>query len=240
MSHDAPRRFAARELVPLGLLAAAGMLFLALGGAHYLSFAELAANRRWLIATVAHAGAVSAAAYVIGYAALVALSFPAAEVLTLAGGFLFGRWLGTLYAVIGATSGAAVVFLAARAGLSGLPQRAGPRVARLAAGFRRDALNYLLFLRLVPIFPFWLVNLVAGAAGLRLRVFLVGTLLGIIPGALVYASLGAGLGAVVDAGRRPDFSVIFRPDVLLPLAALAGLALVPVFYRRRRPPHDGA
>jgi uncharacterized membrane protein YdjX (TVP38/TMEM64 family) len=234
MSPGASGRFAVRELVPLGILALAGVLFLGLGGARYLTFAALAANSKWLLATVARAGTLAAAGFVLVYAVLVALWFPAAELLTIMAGFLFGRWFGTLYAVIGATAGATIVFLAVRAGVAGLAERAHPWATRLVAGFRRNALNYLLFLRLVPVFPFWLVNIVAGAAGLTLRVFVVGTLVGIIPGAFVYASLGVGLGRVIAAGRRPDLAVIFRPDILLPLLGMAALALLPLVYRRWR------
>jgi uncharacterized membrane protein YdjX (TVP38/TMEM64 family) len=237
MSIDPPRRPVARELVPLAILVLTGALFVALGGGRYLTFAALAAHSKWLLATVARAGALAAVGFILGYAVLVALWFPAAELLTITGGFLFGRWFGTLYAVVGATAGATVVFLAVRAGVSGLTARAGPGVAHLAENFRRDGFNYLLFLRLVPVFPFWLVNIVAGAAGLTLRAFVIGTLIGIIPGAFVYASLGAGLDAAIAAGRRPDVMLLFRPNILLPLLGLAVLSLLPVacrHWRRRR------
>ncbi len=103
----------------------------------------------------------------------------------------------------GRRSGRPSVFLAARAGLAGLAARAGPRVRRLESDFRNNALNYLLVLRLIPIFPFWLVNLVAGAVGLRLWVYVLGTFFGIIPVTFVYASLGNGLGTRRREGGRP-------------------------------------
>jgi uncharacterized membrane protein YdjX (TVP38/TMEM64 family) len=210
------------------------VLFLALGGRHYLSFAALAEHRQWLLALVARDGATAAAAFILVYAGLVALSFPAAELLTIAGGLLFGRWLGTAYVVIGATTGATLVFLAARAGLAGLAVRAGPRAERFQAGFQRNALSYLLVLRLVPVFPFWLVNLAAGAAGLRLRVYVIGTFVGIIPGSFIFVSIGTGLGTVIAQGRRPDLAVALEPGVLLPVLGLAALALLPVLYQRWR------
>jgi uncharacterized membrane protein YdjX (TVP38/TMEM64 family) len=234
MLSEEPRPFSVRRLVPLGALVVGAVVFIALGSGRYLTFAALADNREWLLALVADSGAIAALAFIVVYAALVALSFPAAELLTIAGGFLFGRWLGTFYAVIAATIGATVVFLAARAGLAGLAARAGPWAQRFEAGFRRDALSYLLVLRLIPLFPFWLVNLVAGAAGLRLSVFVAGTFFGILPGTFVYANLGTGLGALVAAGRRPGLSLLLAPSVLLPILGLAGLSLVPVLYRRRR------
>jgi uncharacterized membrane protein YdjX (TVP38/TMEM64 family) len=223
--------FSARRLVPLGLLAIASIAFVVGGGYHYLTFATLADNRERLCGLVARWGFGAALLYIAAYAALVALSVPGAVVLTIAGGFLFGTWLGGLCAVVGATVGATGVFLAARAGLGGLARRAGPLIGKLEAGFRADAFNYLLVLRLVPLFPFWLVNLVPALAGVGLLTYLLATSIGIVPGTLVYASLGNGLGQVVD---KPDLLVVFRPSVLLPIVALAVLALVPVWYKRRR------
>jgi uncharacterized membrane protein YdjX (TVP38/TMEM64 family) len=219
---------------PLVLLMLAGVLFIALGGARHLTFAALAANRQWLVALVAREEGLAAALFTLLYAGLVAALFPEAGLLTMAAGFLFGSLLGTFCVVIGATIGATIVFLVARAGFVGLAARAGPRAERLAMGFRRDALSYLLVLRLVPFFPFWLVNLVAGAAGLPLRTYVVCTLVGIIPSTFIYASLGAGLDALIKAGRRPDIFVLFRPSILLPLLGLAVLSLLPVAYRHWR------
>jgi uncharacterized membrane protein YdjX (TVP38/TMEM64 family) len=226
-----PPGISLRRLLPLGLLAAAGAGFVIAGGHHYLTWSALAAHRAWLCALAARWGVAAALAYIAAYAALVALSVPGGAILTIAGGFLFGIWVGGLCAVVGATAGAAAIFLAARAGLGGLARRAGPAVARLEAGFRADAFNYLLFLRLVPVFPFWLVNLVPALAGVRLPTFLLATFFGILPATFVYASLGDGLGRLVE---QPDPEILFRPSVLLPIAALAGLALVPVWFRRRR------
>ena len=99
-------------------------------------------------------------------------------------------------------------------------------------GFRRDALSYLLVLRLIPIFPFWLVNIVPAFLGVPLRTYVLGTFVGIIPGSFVYASVGNGLGAVFDAGGTPDLGIIFAPAILLPIVGLAVLALLPIVYRR--------
>jgi uncharacterized membrane protein YdjX (TVP38/TMEM64 family) len=225
---------ALRRLLPLLLIAVAAIGFVAAGGHHYLSFALLAENRDRLKALVVGWGLVAPLAYVGLYTSLAALSVPGAALMTIAGGFLFGPWLGTLYAVLGATLGATILFLAARAGLAGLTKRAGPFVAKLEAGFRRDAFNYLLFLRLVPIFPFWLVNLVPAILGVPLRTFVVATLIGIVPGGLVYASLGHGLGVVAG---EPDLGVLMRPAVLGPVLGLAVLSLLPVAYRRLRGRH---
>jgi uncharacterized membrane protein YdjX (TVP38/TMEM64 family) len=221
----------ARRLVPLGLLAAAWIAFMLAGGYRYLTFAALAQHRDWLCHLVRDWGVVAVLVYVAIYGILVALSVPGAAVLTIAGGFLFGTWVGAACAVAGATLGATALFLAARGGLGGLTQRAGRFVGRLEAGFRADAFNYLLVLRLVPIFPFWLVNLVPAMVGVSLPVFVLATFLGIIPGSVVYASLGEGLGSVVE---EPDLAIVFRPRVLLPIIGLALLALLPVGYKRWR------
>jgi uncharacterized membrane protein YdjX (TVP38/TMEM64 family) len=221
----------ARRLIPLGLLVAAGIAFVGIGGHHYLTFAALAENRDWLSSLVQRWGFVAALLYIAVYAGLVALSVPGSAVLTIAGGFLFGTWLGTLCAILGATLGATGVFLATRAGLGGLAQRAGPLVGKLEAGFRADAFSYLLVLRLVFIFPFWLVNLVPALVGVRLSTFILATFLGIIPGAFVYASLGSGLGNVVG---EPGLGVLLRPSVLGPIVGLVILALIPVGYKRWR------
>jgi len=202
-----------------------------LGGHHYLTFAALAENREWLCGTVASGGMPATAAFILAYAALIALSVPGGALFTITSGFLFGPLLGTTYAVIGATLGAIVVFIAARAGLAGLSERVGPWGQRLEAGFRANALNYLLVLRLIPIFPFWLINLVAAAVGLRLSTFVIGTVVGMIPGTLVFASLGSGFGEIVAEGRAPDLTVLFHPSVILPLLGLACLVLAPVFYK---------
>jgi uncharacterized membrane protein YdjX (TVP38/TMEM64 family) len=221
----------ARRLVPLGLLVALGIAFITAGGHKYLTFATLAENRDWLCGLVARWGFLAAFFYIAVYGMLVALSVPGGAVLTIAGGFLFGTWLGALCAIIGATLGATGIFLAARAGLGGLAQRAGPLVGKLEEGFRADAFNYLLVLRLVPIFPFWLVNLVPALVGVKLLTYILATFLGIIPGTFVYASLGNGLGSVLE---EPDLSILFRPSVLVPIVGLALLALIPVGYKRWR------
>src|SRR5260370_15891345 len=200
MASAGPRPSAPRRFVPLGILVLAGALFMVLGGHRYVTCAALAENREWLCATVAQAGGKAVLAFILAYAGLVAVSVPGSALFTLAGGFRCGPWLGTAYALIGATTGATVVFLAARAGLAGLAARAGPWVRRFEVGFRRNPLNFLLVLRLIPIVPFWLLNLVAGAIGLRLRVFVIGTLVGMVPVSFIYASLGNGLGTLAAEG----------------------------------------
>jgi uncharacterized membrane protein YdjX (TVP38/TMEM64 family) len=162
-------------------------------------------------------------------------------VATIFGGFLFstvvdgipGTILAAAIVVIGATVGATALFLAARTGLGEpLRARAGPNLRRMEAGFRENAMSYLLVLRLVPLFPFWLVNLVPAFLGVPLRTYVIGTFFGIMPGTFVYASVGSGLGAILEAGESPDLGIIFKAEILIPLLGLALLALIPVIYKR--------
>lgn len=226
---------ALRRFAPLALIAAGLAAAFALGLTDYLSFAQLQARREALQAFVAKHRLASVMLFVAVYAAATALSVPGALILTLAGGFLFGTLAGGAAAVVGATLGAILVFLAARSAFGGvLRARAGSAVARVEAGVRENAFSYLLSLRLLPIFPFWLVNLASGFVDIPLRTYALATLLGIIPGTFIYASVGAGLGSVFEGGRELDLGVIFEPRVLLPLVALALLSLAPIAWRRLR------
>ncbi|MBI1245205.1 MAG: TVP38/TMEM64 family protein [Alphaproteobacteria bacterium] len=223
-----------RRFMPIAAIVAAAALFFASGLQRYVTFEALAENRAALVEwTVANRFA-AAALYFITYVVIVAGSLPGGAIATLAGGFLFGTVVGGLLAVAGATLGACLVFLAARTALGdALRRRAGPTLERLEAGFRRNALSYLLFLRLVPAFPFFLVNLAPAFLGMKLRDYALGTFFGIVPGTFVFASVGAGLGSVFERGERPDLGILLSPPVLLPLLALAALSLLPVFLGRR-------
>jgi uncharacterized membrane protein YdjX (TVP38/TMEM64 family) len=232
---DSPRSraFTPSRLLPLAALAAAIIAVFALRLDRYLSFEQLAGHREWLLEEVRRLGILAPLLFALIYAAATGLSIPGATILTLTAGFLFGTLVGTAVVVVGATIGATIVFLVARTAFGdALRARAGPFIRKLEAGFRENALSYLLFLRLAPLFPFWLVNIVPALLGVRLRTFVFATFVGIIPGAIVYTSLGSGLGALIERGERPDLGIIFQPRVLGPLAALALLALVPVAYKQ--------
>lgn len=223
---------ALRRFLPLAILAAGLTAFFAFGLNRYLSLSALAENREALLAWVAQSGALAPLVFIAVYAAAVATSVPGGAVLTIAGGFLFGTILGTVYAVIGATIGATAVFLAARTALGEpLRARAGPWLGKMESGFRENAVSYMLVLRLVPLFPFWLVNLVSAFLGVSFMSYVATTFIGIIPGTAVYSSVGNGLGALVDAGRMPDLNLLTKPEILGPLVALSLLSLVPVFYK---------
>jgi uncharacterized membrane protein YdjX (TVP38/TMEM64 family) len=157
--------------------------------------------------------------------------------MTLAGGLLFGVVWGTILTVVGASLGAALIFLAARSAFAPLlAGRAEGLLGALRVGLERDGFFYLLTLRLVPIFPFWLVNLAPALVGMRFAPYLAATFLGIIPGTAVFAGIGAGLDQVFAIGGVPDLGVIFSPAVLLPLMGLGALSLFGAWWRRRSPP----
>ena len=225
-------RLSLRRVTPLAVIAAAVLLFFALGLDQYLSFEALKENRHALLDWRDRNPIAAVLVYIIGYIVAVALSLPGAIWLTIGGGFVFGTLFATLYAIVAATIGATLVFILARYALGDyLRSKAGPTIRKMESGFRENALSYLLFLRLMPIFPFWLVNLAPAFLGVRLSTFMIGTFLGVIPGSFVYASVGNGLGAVIDAGERPDLSIIFDPAIIGPIIGLAIFALLPVAYK---------
>lgn len=224
-----------RRLLPVAILLAGLALFLLLGLERYVSYDMLCRHQAMLTAWVASNNVLAAVLFVLAYAAIVAFSLPVAILVTPVGGFLFGVWVGAVLSVIGATLGSIAVFLAARTAFRDLFRaRAGGALSRLEAGFQRDDFSYLLFLRLVPIFPFWLVNIVPALLGMRLDRYALATVIGIVPAAIVYSSVGAGLGMVLDRGERPDLGIVFEWHILLPLLGLAALALLPVAYTRLR------
>ncbi|MDF2097492.1 TVP38/TMEM64 family protein [Aquibaculum arenosum] len=225
-------RRVARWLPLLGLFGLGLALWWGLGLGDFVTPHALEARRTQLLDLVEAYGLLAGLLFVAVYALATAVSLPLGALLTLLGGFLFGPWAGTAYAVTGATLGAIAIFLAARTALgTAWRARVGGTLERMRAGFRRDAFSYLLVLRLIPLFPFWLVNLVPAFLGVPLRIYVAATAIGIIPGTFVYASVGNGLGAVVEAGEATELGLLLRPAVLLPLLGLALIALLPVAYR---------
>ena len=221
-----------RRLAPLLLILAALALAYALGLQHQLSWAALAAHQAALRTWVQTEPLATAAIYVAVYALAVAASFPGAIWITITGGLMFGTAWGAALAVTGSTSGAILLFFAARSALGPfLERRAGRLIDRVRPGLQRDGFLYVLALRLIPVVPFWLINLAAALSGVRFSHFVAATVIGIIPAVTVFASIGAGLGSVLAAGQTPDLTVIFSPAVLLPLLGLALLSLLPVGWR---------
>jgi len=221
------------NFLPLLILAGGIGAFFAFGGTDYLSFEALRDNRQAILEWKDANYVLAILTFIVAYHVAVMFSLPGAVWLTLTGGFLFGTVEATVYVVIGATAGAVGIFLLARYALYDFfHAKVGKTLAKMEKGFQDDALSYMLVLRLVPLFPFWLVNLVPALLGVKLRTYTIGTFVGIIPGAFVYASVGSGLGAVFDEGKTPDLGIIFSPDILIPIIGLAALAMVPVLYKK--------
>lgn len=219
-------RFLPIAVIALGALA--GAIFLR----GYLSFDTLAQHYEALTAWRGENRILALAVFMTAYIAAVALSLPGATWLTLIGGFLFGTILGAIIVVVSATAGAMAIFLAARTALGdSLRSRAGAWVSRMEEGFREGQASYLLMMRLIPAVPFFIANLVPALLGARLWTYFWTTLVGIIPGTVVYISIGAGLGEQLSRGEPPDLGVIFEWHILGPLVGLAALAALPVVLR---------
>jgi len=188
----------------------------------------------WVGANTLAAAAVFLIIFVLG----VAVSLPVAGTLIVLSGFLFGIVAGTALSVAGASLGATAFLYLAQTALGDRlrphPEQQDPEGLwqRLMRGLRRDASHYLLAIRLVPVLPFFLVNIACALLGMRVRTFFPITFFGMIPSTAVIAALGAGLGTILSRGERPDFSVLYEPPILLPLLGMALLVLLPVFYRR--------
>lgn len=239
------RGFPVRRLLPLAVIAAGIAAFFALGLDQYVTFHALRDNRSVLMHFVADQGVLAVLLFVAIYAVSTALSLPGGAVLTIAGGFLFGSWFGAVYVVIGATLGSVAVFLIAKTALGdALRAKAGPALKKMEAGFHENALSYLLVLRLIPLFPFFVVNIVPAFLGVRLRTYVIATFLGIIPGSFVFASVGAGLGSVFDAMKEFTPGAALTPEVITALVGLSVLSLLPVVYKhfksRRTSPDSGS
>lgn len=229
-------RFAPVAIVAAGL--ATGYAF---GLQDYLTLGFLAERRDALKAVVAERYALSLAAFVVVYILAVAFSFPAASVLTIFGGFLFGWAAGGAAVAVGATVGASLLFLATRSAFGGfLRARVGGFVQRLADGFRENAFGYLLVIRLAPVFPFFVVNIAAALFDISLGRFVAATFVGILPGTFAYAYLGQGVDSVLvaarDAGRTASLADLVTPDITLAFLALAVVAAIPTIVARLRRP----
>lgn len=220
-----------RSLPLAALLVGAASVFL-LGFDQYLTFEALAAMRGELLGFMESFAALIIAAFLLVQIAIAALSIPAGSVATMAGGFLFGPLLGTLLSVLGQTLGALVVFLAVRTALRGLILRNSRGVVkRFENGFRANAFAYIFALRVTPVVPAWIVNLVPGATGVPMKTYFLATLLGVIPCTAIFSSVGNGMGVVLDAGKIPDWSIFLAPEIAIPLAAVTVLSLLAPGYR---------
>jgi len=213
----------------LGLLG----LFFYLNLYRYLSFDSLKMHRAILVDWTHQHFFQAILGFMLIYTVAVAISIPGAAFLTILSGFLFGPLIGSIIVVIAATLGAYIVFIAVELAFHDwVEKKAAKWLQSMKQGFQDNAFSYLLFLRLVPVFPFWLINIVPALLGMSKRIFITATFIGIIPGSFVYTLVGNGLGHVFDANKIPTLSIIFEPEILIPILALAVLSLVPVAYKR--------
>ncbi len=241
-----------RRWAPLVVLVALGLVAYGFGLHRYLSISALVENLSSLKGFVADNIVLAILIYAAIYVIVVALSLPGAAPLSIVGGLLFGWMVSAPVTVFAATLGASIVFMVVKTSLGAIiAEKAGPFVTRLSGGFARDAFNYLLFLRLVPAFPFFVVNAVAGLCQVALKPFVLATFIGIIPGSIVFAYLGSGLDSVLTAQQEANAAciaekgaencrfvidpiMIFTPQLLVGFAALGVFALIPVIIKRLR------
>ncbi|MDC0649896.1 VTT domain-containing protein [Alphaproteobacteria bacterium] len=225
------KTLAVKRLLLTAILLAGLTLFFASGaseviswgflGKHYAVIKTFARDHIWL----------GYLAFFCSYVLAVAFSLPIATLLTLAGGAVLG-WPAIILVVIAATTGAGLLFLAARNIFTDLlRQRAGAFFGKLENGFLQNSFFYLLALRLVPAAPFWAVNIVPALTRMPFRQFIGATFLGIIPGAVVYISVGRGFDHILAAGKTPDLGGLTSPTILMPLVGLGALSLLPILVR---------
>ena len=226
--------FSVQKMLPLiGIAVVAVIGFFTLKD--YLSFESLRDNREALLAWRDANFIVASIGFVGVYIAIVAFSLPGAAIISLTGGFLFGLFPGALYNITAATIGAVLIFTAARMGLGDYLSRkmdsAGGVVGKIKSGLDENEVSFLLLMRLVPAFPFFVANLVPALVGTKLRTFAWTTFVGIIPGGVVYTWVGSGLGEVFARGETPDLGIIFDPKILGPILALCALSALPIVLK---------
>jgi uncharacterized membrane protein YdjX (TVP38/TMEM64 family) len=242
--------FPFKRLLAPALVVALMAIGYAFGVHRYFTLASISENRAGLEAFTNANLLLSLLLYSLTYIVAVALSFPGASVLTILGGLLFGWLLGGVTTVLSATLGAVAIFQIARTSFGAtLAKRAGPFLSKLKQGFETDAFNYLLFLRLVPAFPFWLVNIAPALSNVSLRIFATATLIGIVPGTFAFTFIGAGLGSVLDAqvaehaacvlakgadmcSTSLSLSSLVTNEMIAAFVALGVVALIPVALRK--------
>lgn len=232
MVPEEPKASPVRRYLPIAVLAV-GAVLAVIYLSDYLGFAALERNYEQLIAWRDANWLLTALVFAVIYTVAVAISIPGAVWLTLAAGFLFGIAAGGIIVVVSATIGATLLFLAAKTSLGALlHEKAGGWIAKMERQFHEGEISFLLIMRLVPVFPFFVCNLVPAFLGVSLFNFAWTTVVGIIPGTLVFISIGAGLGEQLARGEPPDLGVIFEPHVIGPLLGLALLAALPLILKK--------
>jgi uncharacterized membrane protein YdjX (TVP38/TMEM64 family) len=239
MSPDETSKSPIRRFLPAGVIVAALAFGYSMGWQRFFTLDYLAESQATLQAYVAGHPVLSRVGFFVAYALAVAIAFPAASILTIFAGFLFGWLQGGLLVAFAATLGACILFLAAQTAFGdSLRSRVGGAAKAMSEGFEKDAFNYLLFLRLAPIFPFFVINIVPALFKVPLKTYATATLLGILPGTFAYAFLGQGLGSSLDAATTAGTSLnvkdLITPQLLTAFIVLALAALLPIVIKRFR------
>lgn len=232
-----PSKSLIKKFAPLAVIIGGLGAAYAAGVQDYFSLNYLAESRAMLTGFVAEQPILSGMAFTAIYATAVAFSFPAASILTVFAGFLFGWLAGGLMVAVGATVGATAIFLAAKSTLGAfLREKMPKRVKAMAEGFEKDAFSYLLVLRIAPVFPFFVTNIAPALFKVKVRDYVIATFLGILPGTFAYAYLGEGVGSVIDAaeasGSEPSIADLVTTEITLAFVGLAVVAAIPVIVRK--------
>ncbi|MCI5052364.1 MAG: VTT domain-containing protein [Simkaniaceae bacterium] len=221
-----------KKLIPIGVIILLIILFYALDLGRFFTFESLKAQHEDIKAFVSRHPITTPLLFITLYIIAVALSLPIAGILTIGMGYLFPLPLSTLYVVIGATIGATIIFLAARSAFSAiLYKKVEPFLSKIEGNMKENAAMYLLTMRLIPLIPFWLLNLAPAFLSVPLRTFVWTTFVGIIPGSYVYTQAGLGLASVFEDSDHFTFGAIFTPEVIIAFCVLIAFSLIPIIYK---------
>ncbi len=220
------------RFLPISIILILTIIAISFGGLKIFSFENLKKYHEVLKDLLNDNKILFPISFILIYIVSTALSIPGAIFLTILAGFLFGKYLATIYVAIGATIGASIVFLAASTAIQDFfIKKAGSRFNKISMGFQKNAKCYLLFLRLIPLFPFWLVNVVPALFKIKFSTFLWTTFLGILPGTFIFAQAGASLLFIIEQDKF-SLKSIFSFEVILALILLAIFMLLPIIFKK--------
>lgn len=220
------------KFLPIIIILVLMIGFFIFGGFDFLSFDNLKKYHETLKVFLENNKVLFPFVFILIYIAATALSIPGAIFLTILSGFLFGRYLATVYVSIGATIGASILFIAAKSVIGDFfLKKAGTKLKKISDGFNRNAMCYMMFLRLIPLFPFWLVNIIPAFFKIRFRTFLWTTFFGIMPGTFVYAQAGVGLKSIIEQ-KTFNLKSILTFETLLALTLLGIFSLLPIIFKK--------
>ena len=222
-----------KKLMPLSFIIVAMIVVISTGLHRYITLDNLYLYEQILQNAIIDNPFWSNILFIVIYIVAVALSLPIALILTLSSGFIFGTLWGGILTIIGATLGASIIFLSTRYALRDfMIKKAGHHLTRFETGLQKHENTYLLAIRLIPLFPFFLINIIAALVGVKFKTFFFTTAIGISPATFIYASIGNGLSHVIRQGKEVDPAIIFETSLFLPLTALGLLVLLPMIIKK--------